>query len=505
MSNVIPTMKSQNNLPITIVIFGASGDLTQRMIIPALYNLYRKQRLPEHVQIAGFASQPATEQEFCTQVDEHARTYVTPPPEDASWNTFIQRMHYISGNFTDQADFQHLKQFLEKMEGGPANRLYYLAIAPRFFATVVEQLGKAGMANDNENEGWRRVIVEKPFGRDLQSAEELNRAIHSVFHEDQVYRIDHYLGKETAQNVLFFRFANTIFEPVWNRNYIDNVQITVAEEVDVGHRGGYYDQAGVLRDMFQNHVLQLLTLIAMEPPASFHADAVRNEKVKVLTALRPITPEATATETVRAQYEEYSQAPDVKPNSQTPTYAALRVFVDNWRWQDVPFYLRSGKAMAEKRSEIVISFTCPPHLMFHLKPGEDLLPNIISICIQPDEGIHLRFETKVPDSMEEMQSVDMEFTYKSTFRNRAIPSAYERLLLDALNGDAALFTRSDEIEASWTFIDPILQGWDSPHAPPLLKYRRGSWGPPEAVKLLQPDCDAWRLGCGQHADKPPAP
>jgi glucose-6-phosphate 1-dehydrogenase len=347
----------------------------------------------------------------------------------------------------------------------------------------------------DEREGWRRVVVEKPFGSDLASAQALNHAIHAVFAEHQVYRIDHYLGKETAQNILFFRFANTIFEPVWNRRYVDHVQITVSETVDVGYRAGYYDQAGVWRDIFQNHLLQLLALVGMEPPASFDADLVRNEKAKVLSAIRPIPLE----DTVSAQYQGYCDLEGVAPDSRTPTYAALRLFIANWRWQGVPFYLRSGKALAGKTTEIVIRFQCPPHVMFDLPADHELTPNILSLCIQPDEGIHLKFQAKVPGSDQEMRSVDMDFHYRSSFGGE-LPDAYERLLLDALEGDAALFARSDEIELAWRLIDPVVEGWEAPDAPPLPTYAPGGWGPAEADELLARDGHHWRLGCGEHQD-----
>jgi glucose-6-phosphate 1-dehydrogenase len=349
-----------------------------------------------------------------------------------------------------------------------------------------------------EDSGWRRVIVEKPFGRDLPTAQSLNHALQSVFGEHQIYRIDHYLGKETAQNILFFRFGNTVFEPIWNRNYVDHVQITVAETVDVGHRAGFYDTTGVLRDMFQNHLLQLLTLVAMEPPASFEADAIRNEKVKLFSAVRTIRPEDMATETVRGQYRGYADEKGVGAGSQTPTYAALRFWIDNWRWQGIPFYLRSGKALAAKTSTITIEFRCPPHVMFPLPPGASVRRNILALCIQPDEGIHLRVEAKVPDTVAEMRSVEMEFHYRDGFREIGIPEAYERLLLDALQGDASLFTRSDGIEHSWKLIDPVIQGWEGPNAPPLGIYERGSWGPQEADEFINREARTWLQGCQDH-------
>jgi glucose-6-phosphate 1-dehydrogenase len=321
----------------------------------------------------------------------------------------------------------------------------------------------------------------------------LNQDLHDVFQEHQIYRIDHYLGKETAQNILFFRFANTIFEPVWNRNYVNNVQISVTEDVDVGHRAGYYDKAGVMRDMIQNHLMQLLALIAMEPPASFEADSVRNEKAKVMKAIRPIPLE----DTVRAQYDDYCEAEGVAEDSQTPTYAAIKLNIDNWRWQGVPFYLRSGKALARKNSEIVIEFQKPPHLMFENIEDEDFQANILSICVQPDEGIHLKFEAKIPGANQETQSVDLDFQYQTSFKGRPLPDAYERLLLDALNGDATLFTRSDEIESAWRLIDPVIAGWrESPQQSPLATYERDSWGPQAADDLLGQDGRHWRYSCG---------
>jgi glucose-6-phosphate 1-dehydrogenase len=483
---------SPQPIPTTIVIFGASGDLTNRKLVPALFNLYRKERLPATTRVVGFARRPFTDDGFrrllLGGVDEESGHCVSLDV----WQRFAQNLRYFRGDLNVPDDFGRLDAFLKDLEAGPANRLYYLATAPSEYVPVAEALGHAAMAK--EEGGWRRIVVEKPFGNDLASAQALTQALHAVFAERQVYRIDHYLGKETAQNILFFRFANTIFEPVWNRNYIDHVQITVAEDLDVGHRGGYYDQAGVLRDMFQNHLLQLLSLVAVEPPASFEADAIRNEKVKVLGAIPPVLP----TDSVFGQYRGYSTTQGVAPGSRTPTFGAIKLFVDNWRWQGVPFYLRSGKALAVKTSEIVIEFKAPPHVMFRLPAGSELTANILSLCIQPDEGIHLRFEAKVPDSGQSMRSVNMDFHYSSAFGDSPLPEAYERLLVDAIHGDASLFTRSDEIELAWKLIDPIAKGLDTANRETVVTYDQHSWGPAQADDLLARDGRRWRLECDGH-------
>jgi len=482
-----------------IVIFGASGDLTRRKLMPSLYDLYRKGRLPKNWRIVGVSRTDFSDDAFRAEVEAGVKEFARSMYNAKQWAEFAANVCYFRGDLTDFAQLQGVDRMLCEWEDGRhGNRLYYLSIAPNLYEQAVANLGAADMVHPDH--GWRRVVIEKPFGNDLASARALNQAIHRVLDESQIYRIDHYLGKETVQNLLIFRFANSLYEPVWNRNYIDHVQITAAETVDVGHRAEFYDKVGVVRDMMQNHVMQLLALVATEPPTSFDAEAIRNEKAKVFQSIRPIRPENVASCTVRGQYRTYRDTKGVAPGSTTPTYAAIRYYVDNWRWQGVPFYMRSGKALAAKSTEITIFFKRPPHVMFPMPEGAQLAPNYLSICIQPDEGIEFSFQAKVPDTAAEMRTVDMSFQYEQSFGAMAIPEAYERLLLDVIKGDPSLFTRSDAIELCWQLIDPILEAWQSKHAPPLSFYESGTWGPVEADALIAHDGYHWTHGCGQEGE-----
>ncbi len=482
--------------PTTMVIFGASGDLSHRKLMPALFNLHSKDRLPPRFHVLGMARSDATDRTFRQEMKDAVEKFGPDPLDMNAWDSFAERLGYVCGDFKEDAGMRELQARLAQIEaedGDGGNRLYYLATPPFVYEPALRRLGETGMTEMTN--GWRRVVIEKPFGQDLESARHLNEVAHQVLQENQIYRIDHYLGKETVQNVLVFRFANSIFEPIWNRKYIDHVQITVAESVGVGHRAAFYDGVGVLRDMFQNHLMQLLSLVAMEPPASFDAVDIRNERVKVLNSVRPLGREEVREHTVLAQYAGYRDLEGVNPDSSTPTYAALRLLIDNWRWKGVPFYLRSGKELSTKSTEIHIEFKSVPHLMFPLQEGETIRPNALDICIQPDEGIHLRFETKVPDQPSRMQSVDMEFHYSDTFGPGAIPDAYERLLLDALNGDPSLFTRGDTIELAWRLVDSVIAGWQAQEPPGLATYDPGTWGPSQADEMLAGDGRTWSMGC----------
>jgi glucose-6-phosphate 1-dehydrogenase len=449
--------------------------------------------MPKQFRIAGYGGTAFTDDQFRAHLEEGMKEFAAFKYTDEEWNAFAPNLVYQQGRYTDLADFKKLGIFLKSWEKNSGNRIYYMATPPGVFPNIVDLLGLTDQLA--ENNGWRRVVIEKPFGTDLDSARQLNEQIHKALNERQVYRIDHYLGKETVQNILVTRFANTIFEPLWNRNYIDHVEITVAEKVGVEHRARFYDGVGVLRDMFQNHLLQLVSLVGMEPPASFEATALRNEKVKVLSSIQPMKKENAARRTVLAQYKGYRDEKGVDPDSRTPTYAALKLQIDNWRWQGVPFYLRSGKCLKEKLSQITIEFKKPPHLLFPSAEG-DLTPNMLVLYLQPDEGIHWRFEAKVPDTVARMRSVDMEFHYEDSFGKTTLPDAYERLLLDVLNGDASLFTRADEVETAWALIDPIIEAWESQKKQPVL-YEPGSWGPKEAEDLLVKDKRQWSTWDGR--------
>ncbi|HEX9116589.1 MAG TPA: glucose-6-phosphate dehydrogenase [Anaerolineae bacterium] len=485
--------------PMTIVIFGASGDLTYRKLIPALFTLEVERRLPEKYALVGVArhdfDDTAVREHFRPGAVEYARLH------DASgeaWQRFADHLHYCRGGYDEAQTYEDLGRLLGELDAGhgiKGNHLFYLATPPELYPVIVKRLGEAHL---NQSEpGYVRIIIEKPFGRDLASAQALNADVHEVFDESQIYRIDHYLGKETVQNLMVFRFANAIFEPVWNRNYVDHVQITVAETVGVGQRVGFYEHAGVLRDVFQNHLLQLLTLTAMEPPAAFNAKFLRDEKVKVLQAMHRITPAEIATATVRGQYRTYRDEPGVAPGSTTATFAALQLNIDNWRWQGVPFYLRSGKLLADKVSEITVQFKDVPHQLFPIDDQNAPHANFLTLRIQPDEGMHLRFETKLPGAGMRPRSVEMDFEFGQEFGEAALPDAYERLLLDALSGDASLFARADEIELSWQIIDPIISGWEDGNSPPLSFYERGTWGPFEADQMLICAGRHWRAGTSQ--------
>ena len=466
----------------TIVIFGASGDLTSRKLVPALYQLFQKNRLPKNCRVVGISRSPLTSAEWQQKLEATTAEFSGASFSPSGWNQFASQLHYLACDINRNSDFGKLRDYLDKLESdSPSARLYYLATLPHLYTQAVTQLGVHNMAT--EGTGPRRVVIEKPFGTDLTSAHQLNQALHNVFGEKQIFRIDHYLGKETVQNLLVLRFANSIFEPIWNRNYIDHVQITVAEELMVGRRGGYYDSAGVLRDFFQNHLLQLLTITAMEAPPRFAADLVRDEKVKVLQAVRPLHHQEFSSHTIRGQYEGYRREPGVSHDSQTATYAAIQLQIDNWRWNGVPFYLRSGKAMSCRTTQIVIQFRKPPHLLFG-DGSTDIGANRLVIQIQPAEGIQLHFQSKVPDGGMQPRLASLDFRFQKGY-SKQLPDAYQPLLLDAINGDASLFARSDEVELAWQIVDPILNAWQNGNAPPLELYEPGEWGPATSHQWMQ--------------------
>jgi glucose-6-phosphate 1-dehydrogenase len=488
--------------PCTIVIFGASGDLAHRKLVPALYNLALDGSLPSPFGLVGFSRTPYTDDELSAELKEGTAEFSRRKPLDAAiWSKFERGVSYCAGNFDDAASYKKLASCIEASEkrtGASGNRIFYLATPPSVFGTILSNLAASGLLKKGEGRPWTRAVIEKPFGRDLASAQALNRTVHAACDELQVYRIDHYLGKETVQNILALRFANSIFEPLLSRRHVDHVQITAAEEIGVEARGAYYEEAGVLRDMVQNHMMQLLTLTTMEAPAAFDADAVRDEKVKVLRAIRPISADEVGRYTVRGQYQEtkvggqvlpgYRSEAGVSKTSMTPTFVALSLRVDNWRWAGVPFYLRTGKRLAKRLTEIAVHFESLPHALFDHQPSGDR-PNVLILRIQPDEGIAIRFAAKVPGEAMQLREVTFDFRYGAAFGEQA-PEAYERLLLDCILGDATLFTREDEVETSWRLMDPILEGWRQ--HPRVAPYDCGSWGPSESDELLARDRRVWR-------------
>jgi glucose-6-phosphate 1-dehydrogenase len=471
-----------------IIIFGASGDLTSRKIIPALHSLEFNGLIPKSTQIIGVARSPLTVDEFRDQLSKGiAENSRLQPGVKGPWPSSAN-LFYLEGGYDDPKTYRLLAKELSGpgKDSSNVNHLFYLATPETVFPQIVKQLEKSGLAR--QDSAWRRIVIEKPFGKDRRSARELNRQVHTVFDESQVYRIDHYLGKETVQNIVSLRFANAIFEPLWNRNYVDHVQITMAESIGVEERAGYYEQAGVLRDMVQNHVLQLLSLTAMEPPSTFDAENLRNEKVKVLNDVR----RPQADDTVWGQYKGYLKETGVARGSKTPTYVAMKLYVDNWRWQGVPFYLRTGKMLARKATEIALQFRSVPLMLF---PGrKEVTPNRISLCIQPDEGVNLRFETKVPGMGMKTAPADLVFQYNRSGKN-VLPEAYERLLLDVIRGDPTLFVRDDFEDRSWAILDPLLNGSEKPDDDALHQYKEGSWGPTEADQLMARDGRSWELRC----------
>jgi len=490
--------------PCSIVIFGASGDLTSRKLIPALYHLYQDGLLPADYRIIGFARSEKTDESWRAELQEALIKFSrSKSVETDGWAEFAAKVHYCRGDIDDASSFKALKDLVARFGSGPlsSNLLFYLAISPSHFGQAVGQLCGAGLIRRDDPQGWQRVVVEKPFGHDLASARDLNRELTQHAHEHQIFRIDHYLGKETVQNILTFRFSNAIFERLWSRDCIDHVQITVSESLGVGRRGGYYEEAGALRDMVQNHILQVMSLIAMEPPVSLDAEPIRNEKVKLLESIRPILPEQVSRQVVRGQYRAgtlngkpqpaYRDEPLVKSGSNVETYAALKLHVDNWRWSGVPFYLRTGKGLPMSASEVRIQFRPTPHVLFAARCGPHLDANSLTLRLQPNEGITLRMNGKVPGTSMQIRPVRMHFSYDAEF-GAYTPEAYERLLLDALAGDATLFLRRDEVEAAWSLVDPIRAGWEGRELTDAEFYPAGSWGPKPAEELLARAGHAWR-------------
>ncbi len=491
---VMPSAKAAP--PCAFVIFGASGDLTRRKLIPALYQLARRRLLPEPFACVGVARRPWKDAEFRAEMADGIRHFARDGAFDAgAWEGFADNLFYVSGDFEDPSTYRTLQPLLERLDrernlGG--RRLYYLATPPAEFSVILHRLKAAGLVHEPHDAAWSRVIIEKPFGRDLESARALNGLVARVLDESQTFRIDHYLGKETVQNILVFRFANSIFEPVWNRNHVEHVEITAAETIGVETRGAFYDQTGVLRDVVQNHLLEVLSLTAMEAPISDAADEVRGEKLKVLRALRDPTPDSIASDVVLGQYRGYRQEQGVKPDSNTPTFAALRIFIDNWRWHGVPFYLRAGKKLARRCTEVSLHMRTVPMCLFG--PGEacdNIQPNVLTLRIQPDEGIELAFASKVPGHDLAIGTVKMRMKYTEAFGGEP-PEAYERLLLDAMRGDATLFSRRDAVETSWAWIDPILKWSETLPANGYPNYDPGSSGPAAAQDLMKRDSKLWR-------------
>ena len=487
--------------PGVMVIFGASGDLTARKLVPALYDLAAQRRLPLEFAVVGISRTEMSHEEFRDKLRKMLEEQRSGEVSDDVWESFSNGIFYMSGDSNKQETYDDLKGLLKKLDrerGTQGNRAFYLSSSPSLFPAIVQHLGDAGM-NKEEDGAWARLVVEKPFGRDLESAEELNVELQRYFDETQIYRIDHYLGKETVQNILALRFANGIFEPIWNQHYVDHVQITVAEDIGVGTRGAFYEEAGALRDIVQNHVMQVLCLTAMEPPVAFDAQSVREEKVKVLKAVRPIPKDEVDGYAVRGQYEGgwvfgeevsgYREEDNVDPESVTETFVALKLFVDNWRWAGVPFYIRAGKRMPKKATEVAIQFHSSPHTPFARDDTEGLEPNVLVVRVQPEEGLSLKIGAKVPGSGFEVSSVNMDLLYGTAFLEEA-PDAYQRLLLDLMLGDPTLFIRADEAEGAWRILDPVMRHWAKDKN--VYFYPAGTWGPPEADELLEQDGREWR-------------